>query len=616
MDLKNFEYNFFKHLENNSKDCYKDIDEYKGLIQDYFGERCDIKSIRDFVYNFNIRVIKNDKKEFDVFEGVLKHKLFTNVLYEFRNSEILILACQEGNENALNWLMTMDINTCVQDKNGCTALMYACKKTEMKFLKIVNYLCEHDEKNIQLVDSKGQNAAFYAVENLSALRSLINHGIDINRTNYNYDSLLTYCCRNKIYEPLKVLGVNQNVDPNIFNDEEKTAAFYLIEDEKYFELKYIISKKMNLYFKNSKNETPLSILFKKYSNYFDSRDYDKLIDIIKIIKVIIDKKISIDTAVDEEGNTPFMYFLKYKDWCSIAYSILHCNDIDFSYKNAHGQTATILSLGITREIFYRTITSDCELDMKKLNSYFLKNHTFDRNFVDANGNNLLMYCAYNNASDLAELLLEEEEEKAYSININNEDLMIMCAKLGSPEIARTLINKHKYTDINHQDNKGNTALHYAIQCSDYIMADLLAYNKADLNIKNKEGVSPMDLARNDGKMVKYLKNPVAPYKMADKIKKKKTFKPLRVDLQKKFRESYTHMTALNHNESIYCDTKFYEKSLDIYFITTTSGYSVGYNLANQVVANCGDLFSLRKRNEKIFYLEAAGDILWNVLFRF
>lgn len=609
MDLKNFEYNFFKHLENNSQDCYNDINQYSGVIQDYFGENCDIKSIRDFIYNFNIRVLKNDKKEFDIFEGVLNHKLFVNVLYEFRNSEIMILACQEGNANALNWLMTMDINTCVQDKNGCTALMYACKNPEVKFLKVINYLCDHDKKNIHLVDSRGQTAAFYAVENLSALRILINHNIDINRTNYDYDSLLTYCCRNKIYSPLKVLGVIKEVDLNIFNNEEKSAAFYLIEDEKYMELKYIISKKMNFYFKNSKNETPLSILFKKYAQYYENRDYDNLIAIVKIIKVIIDKNININTSIDEEGNTPFMYFLMYKDWCSIAYSILHCNDIDFSYKNVHGQNATIISLGITREIFYKTVDSDCELDMKKLNTYFLKNNTFDRDFVDENGNNLLMYCVYNNAVDLAGLLLEDEDEKAYSPNMNNENLMIMCAKLGCFDIARILFNKHKFTDINHQDYKGNTALHYAVQCNDYGIANLLAYNKADINIKNFEGVSPMDLAHADKKMVKCLKKPIVPYKKAGKIKKK-TYNPINEALRNKFRESNARMKALSKCHDQTEDKKYYEKSLDIYFTTTTAGYSVGYTLSNQVVANCGDLFSLRKRNEKMFYIDAALDLLF------
>jgi len=606
MDLKNFEDIFFKHLEKNGKDCYNDIDEYSGVIQKYFGEKCDIKSIRDFVYNFNIRVLKTEKKEFDKFEGILNHKLFSNVLYEFRNSNIMILACQEGNEKALKWLMTMDINTCIQDKNGCSALMYACKNPEL--IKVVAYLCDHDKENIHLVDSKGQTAAFYAVENLRALRMLINHEIDINRINYNYDSVLTYCCRNKIYPPLRTLGITKNVDPNIFNDEEKTAAFYLIEEERCLELQQIASKDMNFYFKNSKNETPLSILFKKYAQYYEKREYGKFANIIKIIKVLIDKDVSLNASIDEEGNTPFMYFLMYKDWCSIVYCILHCRDIDFSYKNVHGQSVALLSLGITRDLFFKTVDNDCELDMRKLHTYFLENNTYDRDFVDENGNDLILYSICNSAADLADLLLEEKTEKINYINMNKENLMIMCAKLGSPEIANLLIKKYKFTDIDHQDSKGNTALHYAVQCNDYLVANILAYNQANLNIKNNEGVSPMDLARSDRKMVKYLNKPVAPHKMVDKVKKP-TFMPINEVLRNKFRESYGFINILNkyhdYTKDIFCGTEFFENSLNTYFEVRSDSRGRRYDLSRQYVPDCDNLLNFTKSNERYFYLKLA-----------
>jgi len=609
MDLNNFEYTLLNHLENQSKDCYNDINSYSQLIHNYYGEKGDIKTIRNFVSKFNIKVLNNNgKKNYELFEGVLRHKLFDRILYEFRNSDILVLACREGKEDASNWLMTMDINTCVQDANGCSALMYACKNPNL--IKVVNYLCDHDKENIQIVDSKGQNAAFYAVENLSALRALVNHKIDINRTDYNYDSVLTYCCRNKIYDPISVLAIVKKLDLNIFNDEEKTAAMYLIEDEKTLELKHLITKDMNFYYKNSKNETALSILFAKYARYYDNRDVDKLINIIKIIKILIDKNINLNTCIDEEGNTPFMYFLMYRDWCSIIYFILHCFfDLDFQYKNARGVSAAVLSLDLSTQLYKSMISSDYKLDVKKLLSMFIKNPTFGNDFVDENGNNLLMYAAIKNSLDFVDILVRDDKELIEGINMDNETILIICAKLGLYDVARNIILKYGNDGIDHQDKYGNTALHYAILCNDYLIANLLAHNKADLNIKNFEGVSPMDLAKKDHKMDKYMKKPVIPSKMVSKVKKS-SFKPVNENLRNKYRESYTSSMPVKDYGLLKSGnyTRIYEKSIKIYFnIISADPF---YDFSSQYVANCNDLISMSKKNAKFFAAEVVLDAMF------
>jgi len=608
MDSQNFEYTLLNQLENQGS-CINDINSNSQLIQNYYGEKGDIKTIKNFVNNLNLKILSNNnKKNYGLFESVLRHKLFDRVLYEFRNSNIMILACREGNEDALDWLMTMDINTCVQDANGCTALMYACKNKSL--LKVVNYLCDHDKENIQIIDSKGQTAAFYAVENVNALRVLVNHKIDLNRINCNYDSVLTYCCRNKIYDPFKVLGVVKGLDLNIFNDEEKTAAMYLIEDERFMELKYIISKDMNLYYKNSKNQTALKILFAKYAQYYDDRQVDKYIKIINIIKVIIDKNININTDIDDEGNTPFMYFLMYKDWCSIIYSMLHCNyDINFGYKNVLGQSASMLSLEISKQLYKQLIDSDYELDVVKLLSLFLKHPTFEKDYVDEKGNTVLMYAAFNKSTELVEALLKDDEDLVHGINMNNENILIMCAKLGLYEAARKIMLRNCDEIINHQDKYGNTALHYAIQCSDYNMVNLLAYNKADLNIKNLDGVSPKDLAQADHKMDKYTKKPVTPSKMASKLKKP-TFKPVNESLRQKFIDDYASTMAIKktHHLKNCRYTQFYEKAIKTYFVVTH--VDPLYDFTSQMVSNCGELISMRKRNAKFLVGEMVLDAIF------
>jgi len=605
----NFEYTLFNHLENQSKDCISDIKNNSQIIENYYGEKGDIKTIRSFISNFNLKVLSNsNEKNFELFESVLKHKLFDRVLYEFRNSDIMILACRDGKEEVLDWLMTMDINARVQDANGCTALMYACKNP--KLIKVVNYLCEHDKESIQMIDSRGQNAAFYAVENLNALRVLVNNKIDMNRINYNCDSVLTFCCRNKIYNPIKVLRIVRGLDLNIFNDEEKTAAMYLIEDEQYLELKSIITKNMNLYYRNSRNETALKILFAKYAKYYDNYEWDKLRNILQIIKIIIDKNISINTDIDDEGNTPFMYFLMYKDWCSMIYYIIHCShDINFSHRNSQGLSASLLTYEISSKLYKQLIDSDYEVQIEKLLTLFVRHPTFDNNFVDEKGNNVLMYAAFNKSLELVRALLKEDENLIYGVNMNNENVLIMCAKLGLFDIARSITLNCDKSILNHQDKYGNTPLHYAIQCSDYMMVNLFAYNKADLNIKNFEGVSPKDLAKNDHKMDKYTKKPVVPNKMESKLKKP-TFKPVNQALRQKFIDDYASTMTLKKSHDIRKTIKYshiYEKSIKIYFVITSADPL--YDFSSQTVSNCGELISMNKRNVKFFVGETILDVL-------
>jgi len=606
MSLNDFKLNFFNHLENNSKDCYQDIHEFSDVIQKNFNEKGDIKLIRNFISEFNINVLNNKKKSFKLFEGVLKHPLFSYILKEFCNSEIMILACREGKEDVLKWLMTMNINTCVQDKNGRTALMYACKNPNL--IKVVNYLCEHDKDNIHMIDCKGQNAAFYAADNIEAFRILFNHKINLNCTNSDYDTVLTYCCRNKIYTPFKTLLLDPSLDLNCFNNEEKTAAMYLIEDARPHELKQIINKKMILYYKNSKNETALTILFQKYKNYYKEQETLKLIPIVKIIKILIDHQINMNAIIDDEGNTPFMYFLMFKDWSSVTYALTHCPDLDLSYKNCYGENASLLCFEIIKN-FRKPVDSMYNVNIRKLISVMIGRPSFDITYKDNEGNNLLMYSVFFNSIDIANCLLDTTQQ-AYETNNKNENALILSAKMGCSEIIKSHLLTHGFTDIDHQDMYGNTALHYAIQCQDYYIANTLAYYKANIYIKNKEGVSPLDLAKKDEKMEKLLKKPILPYKVNEKIKKS-SYKPINKEVRDSFKEAFEVIMSLSEQKdgsissfmNEFKDNTFmYEKFIRIYFTNQLTDF-LGTDLYLYSVPGCENIITTVKRFHSNLYVE-------------
>ncbi|OUM61411.1 hypothetical protein PIROE2DRAFT_12562 [Piromyces sp. E2] len=92
-------------------------------------------------------------------------------------------------------------------------------------------------------------------------------------------------------------------------------------------------------------------------------------------------------------------------------------------------------------------------------------------------------------------------------NNNNDTLLIKCYQ-------------KKNDNVNQPDYLGNTALHYATKLRDREAIKLLHYNGANLNIKNNDDVSPLNLA----KEIKNLSNKkkTTNEKVEDYVRKKKS----------------------------------------------------------------------------------------------
>lgn len=215
--------------------------------------------------------------------------------------------------------------------------------------------------------------------NINNLRTLIVTSIDVNHLDCNNDSILTYCCKNKIYEPIKTLAVAKNLNLNTFNNDDKTAAIYLVEDLRYTELRQIVNKDMNFYYINRNNKSAMSILFKKYYEYYHNRDIDKILSTINVIKVLVDKSVNFNISIDEQGNTPVMFLMMVEDWISLSYIMFYHKNLDLSLKNIYGESASSLCLRMSQKRVDEVISSNYNLSVKTLLSLFFKNDSFDKN---------------------------------------------------------------------------------------------------------------------------------------------------------------------------------------------------------------------------------------------
>ncbi|WP_457625261.1 ankyrin repeat domain-containing protein [Persephonella sp.] len=85
-------------------------------------------------------------------------------------------------------------------------------------------------------------------------------------------------------------------------------------------------------------------------------------------------------------------------------------------------------------------------------------------------------------------------------------MLIVAAQLGDIDRVRLAIAKG--ADVNYQDEKGGTALHWAVFYGHKEIVKLLLMQGADPYLKDKNGISPVDVARINQKkeILKMLKN--------------------------------------------------------------------------------------------------------------
>ncbi|ORX44873.1 ankyrin [Piromyces finnis] len=518
MDFELFESNILNHLkEKNENECLNDIDNNEEVIKNYFNSK-KIKYCKNFIDKFNNIVVETyNDFGFSLIEKVLIHDFFSFVLVMFRESDVLVKACAKGNEDAINWLLSMEVNLCIKDEKGMTAMMYVVKIP--KLLTYINYFIDNDNI-LKMTDKDGQTALFHAVNNPEAFKLLIDSGIDINHLNKNNDSILTYCCKNKIYKPIKLILECKNVYLNIYNNDERTAVMYLIEDGRYEELTTLIETQncVNFDFKNGFGETALSLLIKKYYECYQNENKEEIRSYLEIIKILVEQNVNFNIGIDEEGNTPFMFFMAINDWYTVLLLLMNYKDLDLSIKNKKGMSCSSLCSAIKPEIF-KLYSS---LNVKSIVNLIMYHKTFDLDYKDNYGNNLAMYFFLYNDYDSSYNLLKRNNRYIKDVNDNKENLIIFSSKLNLRDHIKFLIFSGDQ-DINQQDYLGNTALHYAVESYNKYIVDLLAFHHANPHIKNKQGKSPLEIANEfpNNEVSELLIQPVYPYAILKNEKSEK-----------------------------------------------------------------------------------------------
>jgi len=491
---------------DNNGNCIRIIEKYGKIINEHFKEE---NNVNIFVKKLNDLLVNTTNVErFYAGENILKNEIFHEVLNKFNESDVLIRACQRINVNTIKWIINhTKVNLCVTDKNGMTALMHAVEHWPLVFM--VEKLLKNNKESCFIRDNHGNTALFHSIHNYNIFNRVLYTTKDIDSLNNNKESIIYYCGKNEIYisfdDVLKIENINIKPNPEIFIEEGIRMFPKLVENGQDKLLKYLAMQYIALSSVTEINilksivdaigETLFCILIKKYYEIYMAPDKELFSNFICVLKILIfDLECNVNCVIDEEGNTPLMFFLLIEDYNSANYMLSSKNEIDLSIKNKHGISASYLSLFIKKE-------------EKKLSMKFLEHPSFDNFYLDEHKDNLITHFIVRDGYDEALQILSKSKYLLTVPNKNGENTITIAIKSGHSDILQDEFFQNE--GFNLQDQLGNTPLHYALELKDKYAIILLSYYGADTTIKNNEGKIAMDIANeiNDAEIFELLKNP-------------------------------------------------------------------------------------------------------------
>ena len=134
-------------------------------------------------------------------------------------------------------------------------------------------------------------------------------------------------------------------------------------------------------------------------------------------------------------------------------------------------------------------------DMEEIIRYLIKNGS-DINLKNSKGQTPLhLACGKNRLENVNILLTEPSLEYNIPDNQGFTPLIKACASQAY-DVVKCLL-RSKDVNINMKDNIGNTGLHYLCEDEKFDVAIQMIKNGANVEFKNKDGKTPLELIKND-----------------------------------------------------------------------------------------------------------------------
>lgn len=359
-------------------------------------------------------------------------------------------------------------------------------------IEILEYL--FDERKVNEQNEVGNTLLHLAIENkhIDIIEFLLKKGAYINIKN-KYGSIPLSKILNSDQDIVKC--VLNNINNKNFKNDGVDLNEYIVNNESHMLIEHFINKG-NVNTRTKSNELLLNIAINK-------NDIDTVITLLQ--------KGADVNAIDDKGNTALKYAIE-KDDTNIINLLL---EEDVNINKIDSDENSVLMLAIKKsniELIEYCINNNHPLDIVNKDHYSALHYAIIYNRVDElnlliskgvnksikdiNGNTPLHHAVLSNDLEIVKCVVDDE-----NINMQNnekETALIMSILKGYDDITKFLLSNN--TTVNLVDNKGNTCLHYILYNGDINVniVKILIYRGIDINQKNNENKSSLDLANDRG----------------------------------------------------------------------------------------------------------------------
>ncbi|KAF4528915.1 hypothetical protein B566_EDAN012615 [Ephemera danica] len=458
-----------------------------------------------------------------------------------------------------------------QSEDGTTPLLFACKNGKAE---IAEFLLSHPDCVVNFEDTAKRNSLHYAAENghTEVLKIILGKDRSVlNKQDKNGMTALHIACKKFWNEATKFLLSYEDCSVYFQDEKKRFAIHYAAKNLREEILQNMLERDHTLLNKQDKNgmtplhfscfyncaaaefllsltECDVSILDKKNRSalHYSMDKYN-----IGVSKLILERDFSLLNKQDIDGNTPLHlacksgrtieYLLSLSDCLINVKNNMKRTPLDYAYQfciNSLDMTPVELflerdnTLLDKQDIKIETLMkTDCywyvEAEEVFTNFIIFMNHKYFKiDLKDDNGNTLFHAIANLDkftSPYLMNILLERNPQLLNMQNKNFQTALHFAAKKHNFKVLNFLLNLTE-CNVSVKDDNGDTALHIYVHLfdEDHGCVDVqtgnsnfvryLIYLGADTDIKDKNGNTPLDLARQlqdlsrKHRIVNYLQN--------------------------------------------------------------------------------------------------------------
>lgn len=358
----------------------------------------------------------------------------------------------------------------LQDNDGRTALMYACKNNNIEIARILML----NEANINIQDCDGKNALMHCCtleNNEDIIKLLLDHKPDLSLSDiYGKTIFMYFAYTRKPYIGHAIFSdlSNSNI-LNSIDDKGMTALMHACINSSLDMVSFLIYQNIEINSQDFTGKTALMYACMSGSNYA-----------LDIIQHLVNRYVDFNIQ-DSNGMTCLMYasMNRSNNGGSIVDIILNFADnrADVDRQDFNGMTA------LMHACISNNINAVSSLSIK----------TKDINIKDNKGMTALMYASLYNNSNIVYLLLKRGADASLQ-DMEGKTALMHAIRYSAVGSIRLLLGKEVSTDsnnikidtnINAQDLNGKTALFYAVKTHDKRIVQMILGSK-ELNIEMKD----------------------------------------------------------------------------------------------------------------------------------